>query len=171
MDAESEPILSAALRANATLMQLILSSVCLWNREAFLVDALVGHPTLETIELSDTVGDSAEARTLAGAALGRLVAANTPALNDLDVSACALGDDGLRPVFAALPSKTHLSFLFATCNGISAAFAPVVLASVTANQSLMYLHVDPGQEDENEPGNEEVSIAELREAEDLVMRR
>lgn len=101
-------------------------------------------------------------RTLAGAALGRLVAANTPALKGLNVTGCELGDDGLRPLFAALPSNTYLGILDAERNGISAAFAPVVLAYVKANQSLRQLYI---------VGYEEVSSAELREAEALVKKR
>ena len=165
------PILSAALRTSSSLTHLSLSRVGLLNRLAGLelFDALVGHPMLETITLNDMVG--AEMRALAGAALGRLVEANAPALKKLNVSNCALGDDGLRPLFAALPSSKYLTFLYAQFNGISAAFAPVVLASVTANGSLLLLSMDGRKQNESDPGHGEVSIAELREAEALVRRR
>ena len=166
IDAEAEPVLSASLRANTTLTDLNLSRVDMWNAPGInIVDALVGHSTLENITLRHEVGNDAQLRLLASASLGRLVAANPTALNHLDVAYCALGDDGLRLLFAALPSNTHLFSLSAARNGIGAALAPVVLASVKANQSLHLLFIDGH---ESEPGRGEVSIAELREAEAVV---
>ena len=172
-DAETEPIVSAALRANSTLQYIRLSDVGLWNQRAGIdfVNALAGHPTLKMISLNQKIGDDAEMRDLAGAALGRLVAANTPALKLLDVHGYALSDDGLRPLFAALPFNAHLSRLIAERNGISAAFAPVVLASVRANQSLVHLSINGTMHTNDEFGYGGLSIAELREVEALVARR
>ena len=172
VDAEAVLHLSAALRANSTLSSLGLMSVSLWDGPAGidLVDALVGHPTLESVHFEDSaVGGDADIRALAGAALGRLVAANSAHLTSLNVSFCALGDDGLRPLFAALPSNTHLFALTAAHNGISTAFAPVILASVKANQSLRLLHIDGQKQNENDPGHGDVSNAALREAEEWVV--
>lgn len=133
-----------------------------------IMDALVGHPMLRRIELKNTGADNAEMRALAGAVLGRLVAANSPVLIYLGVSNCALGDDGLRPLFAVLPLNTCLHALDAGLNGVSAAFAPDALACVRANRSLRRLHIDNRKKHEDDPGNEGVSIAELRETEALV---
>lgn len=174
VDAETEPVLFAALRANSTLTEITLICGGQWDEPAGIdfVDALVGHPTLQAITLQDTAEYDVETRVLAGAALGRLVAANSPALSDLTVSLCKLGDDGLRPLFAALPSNTYLFMLSAYCNGITAAFAPAVLASVTANESLASLNIDGRKERrEDDRGYGEVSIAELHEAKALVLRR
>ena len=171
VDAETEPVLSAASRANSTLKELALTRVDVWNLPGnYILDALVGHPTLESIKLRYKVGGDDAQLQFAGASLGRLVAANSPVLQYLDVSSCALGDDGLRPLVAALPSNTHLWFLNVTLNGISAAFAPAVLAAVRANRSLRALCIDGGMHNENDPGSEVASIAELREAEEVARR-
>ena len=173
VDAGTEPVISAALRANSTLTILNLTNVGLWDEPAgiALVDALVGHPTLKSVQIqSATVVGDAVIRAFAGAALGRLVAANS-ALTSLNVSSSALGDDSLRPLFAALPSNTHLWSLSAACNGISAAFTQVILASVRASRSLRYLSIDGRKQNESDSGHGEVSIAALREAEELVAAR
>ena len=168
IDAETEPSLSAALLANSTLTGLTLLHVDVWNPPRnCIVDALVRHPTLVNLKLHFQLGDDAQLRLLAGASLGRLVAVNSTALAWLSVSGCALGDDGLRPLFAALPTNTHLISLSASRNGISAAFAPVVLASVRANRSLRYLFIDGPENVDEDQG----SIAELREAEAVVRPR
>lgn len=173
-DAETVPVISAALRANSMLTFLNLVHCGVLNRPAgidFFVGALVGHPTLKSISLVNNVVDDAEMRILASEALGRLVAAHSCALSHLDVSNCALGDDGLRPLFAALPLNTHISRLKAACNGVSATFAQVVLASVGANRSLTSLVINGRRQSENDPGDGEVSLAGLQEAEALVARR
>ena len=171
LDAETEPVLSAALRANSTLTHIVLRHAGLWDQPAGIdfVDSFVGHPTLKIICLQEPMRQNAETRPLAAAALGRLVAANSSALEEIKVSDCALGDDGLRPLFAALPSNTHLQTLSACDNGVTVAFAPFVLASVKANRSLQMLFID-GQK-QNGLGYGEESIGELRDAEALVDRR
>ena len=169
VETEIEPVLSSALRANSTLSYLALSCVDVWNPPGKnIVSSLVGHPLLHTITLNHKVGDDAQLRLLAGTSLGRLVAANSRALRTLDVSDCALGDDGLRPLFAALPSNTNLWRLFADRIGVSAAFAPDILASVRANQSLFSLHIDGRKQNNNDPGDENMSSVELREAEGVA---
>ncbi len=87
----------------------------------------------------------------AGAALGALVAANAPALTELDVSWCHLGDDGLRPLFEALPQNTHLRMLKCEGNGSSREFGrDVALPAVRANASLRQLELDWGAGDAGE---------------------
>jgi hypothetical protein len=69
------------------------------------------------------------------------VAANAHALTELDVAHNRLGDEGLRPLFEALPLNTHLRTLDVSWNDMNAAFAhDVLLPAVRANTSLRTLH-------------------------------
>jgi hypothetical protein len=82
-------------------------------------------------------------REEAGAALCALVAANAPALHELDVSFCLLGDAGLRPLFDALPANTHLRTLDCRANKLSNVFVrDSLLPAVRANSSLRELKMD-----------------------------
>jgi Ran GTPase-activating protein (RanGAP) involved in mRNA processing and transport len=84
-------------------------------------------------------------RVRAGTSLGALVAANAPALTMLNVSSCALGDEGLGPLVDALAANTHLQTLNCSGNGMSKAFAfDRLLPAVRANTSLrsLTLHDD-----------------------------
>jgi hypothetical protein len=127
--------LALALRDNATLTALGLSDIGLWaagNAEeeegaagagVALLGALSGHASVRTLNLSrNSVPATAAAAAAVGAALSVLIAANAPALTQLDVSYCNLGDDGLRPLFEALPRNTHLRVLRCRNNGASDAF-------------------------------------------------
>jgi hypothetical protein len=138
-DAPAARVLAAALRANCT-----LTSLKLYNAGVFadpadaaeLLAALHGHPSLRVLDLGNNRADAAH-REAVGAALGALVAANTPALTQLDVSWCRLGDHGLRPLFEALPANTHLRELNCSDNNMSDAFvAGVLLPTLRANTSL-----------------------------------
>ncbi len=72
--------------------------------------------------------------------LGALIAANGPALTQLDIDSCFLDDDGLRPLFAALRRNTHLRALDCADIEISEWFAAdVLLPAVRANKSLRKL--------------------------------
>jgi hypothetical protein len=139
-------LLAAALRANATLTSLSLIEADVFDDPAAaaeLLGALTGHASLRVLCLQHN-GVDAASRAAVGAALGALVAANAPALTKLDVSQCGLGDDGLRPLFQALPANTHLLALSCFGNGITEAFArDVLLPAVRANTSLRTLHVWP----------------------------
>ncbi len=65
------------------------------------------------------------------------MAANAPALTELDVRSCELGDEGLRPLFDALPANTHLTSLDCRSNTLTEGFArDVLLPAVRANTSL-----------------------------------
>jgi hypothetical protein len=104
---------------------------------AALLAALTGHPRLATLHLSGNRVSSDAQRAAAGAALGALLAANAPALTDLDVSSCNLGDEGLGPLFEALPRNTHLRVLEADGNAPTRAFLRGrVLPALRANASL-----------------------------------
>jgi hypothetical protein len=142
LDVPAAALLAGALRANATLTSLTLRTVDLWREPAAataLLGALAGHASLRTLSV---LANSADGRAdEAGAALGALVAANAPALTELDVSLCDLGDDGLRPLLAALRRNTHLRTLDCSENDISEPFARrVLLPAVRANASLRTLH-------------------------------
>jgi hypothetical protein len=141
LDGPSAALLAAALRDNSTLTHLRISGDT-WRdtaAAAVLLGALTGHRSLRTLDLSDNyVLVEAPA---AGAAIGALVAANAPALTELDVSWSSLGDAGLRPLFDALPRNTHLHELDISYNGMSEAFVrDVLLPAVRANASLRTLH-------------------------------
>jgi hypothetical protein len=139
LDAPSARVLAAALRANATLTSLTLEDAALFNDVAAaseLLGALNAHTSVRVLNLgSNSVAPAHTA--VVGALLGALVAANTAALTELDVSSCLLGDDGMRPLFEALPANTHLRALGCAGNHMSEAFVrDVVLPAVRANASL-----------------------------------
>jgi hypothetical protein len=142
LDGPAAALLSGALRANSTLTSLSLFNVGFWrdlDAAVALLGALTGHASLRTLKVGRD-----DARVLravvAGAALGALIAANAPALTELDVSDSGLGDAGLRPLFEALPANTHLRDLDVTGNGMSGAFArDVLLPAVRTNTSLRQL--------------------------------
>jgi hypothetical protein len=142
LDAGAAALFADALRANATLCYLTLFSVDVWrdaNVGAAVMGALVAHPSLQLINLcSNPV--QVDAVAVVGAALGALVAANAPALHDLNVGSSVLGDAGLAPLVEALRSNTHLRELYCDDNDMSAAFArDRFLPAIRANTSLRML--------------------------------
>jgi hypothetical protein len=143
LDGPTAALLGDALRANSTLTSLSLHEMDLdlWHdAAAVLLGALTGHSSLRTLAFSNSEAAEAHAAA-AGAALGALVAANAPALTELDVSYCCVGDAGLRPLFDALPSNTHLRTLNVLDTDMSEAFARnVLLPALSANTSLRTLH-------------------------------
>jgi hypothetical protein len=148
LDAPAARVLGAALRANSTLTLLTLNNAGVFDdpdAEAELLGALTGHASVQTLRLQSLRTDGPQTlsphRADVGAALGALVAANAPALTELDVSYFALGDQGLRPLFEALPANTHLRELDCDDNGLSEALArDVLLPAVRANAGLRALH-------------------------------
>ena len=136
-----EAATSDALRANRTLTRIRLVHCDLWRHHAQavqLLDALVGHPTLRELCLSDN--DALFVPDIPGAALARLLAADAPALTALDVSGCWLGNAVLMLLLHALPSNSHLLSLDISGNGMTAAFARErLLPAVRANTSLREL--------------------------------
>jgi hypothetical protein len=139
LDAPAAAVLAAALRDNTTLTSLTLVDAGVWRNHdaaAELLGALTGHASLRMLNFGNNhVYD--EDRAAAGALLGALVAADAPALTELTVAWCWLGDAGLRPLFEALPHNTHLRKLECLRNDISEAFARnVLLPAVRANTSL-----------------------------------
>jgi hypothetical protein len=144
LDAPAAAVLSAALRANnATLTSLSFSRVNFWHDPdgaATLLDALAGHRTLRSLKLSGNAVRVAD-QAAVGSALGALIIAALTELLALD----DLGEAGLRPLLAALPSSTRLRTLalHPAAGRVSDAFAAaVLLPAVHANASLRALRFD-----------------------------
>jgi hypothetical protein len=138
LDAPAAAVLAAALRANSTLTSLTLNHVRVFDDSvaaAELLSALSGHASLRLLSLRGNYAIAAH-QAAAGASLGALLAANAR-LTQLDVSFCALGNAGLRPLLAALPHNTHLRTLNVSSNGFTQAFArDVLLPALRVNTSL-----------------------------------
>jgi hypothetical protein len=130
LDEPAAMLLANALRANSTLTQLAFE---------LLLRAATAHPSLRKLELQSNTVDEAS-RELAGRALGALVAANAPSLEELDVNQCDLGDEGLRPLVDALASNTHLRLLHWFFNARSEAFFDEqLLPAIRAHPSMTTL--------------------------------
>ena len=135
--------LADAVAASRTLTRLKLESSLFWDdatAAAAVMRALTGHPRLQEVGLS---WNDAPDQLAAGAALGALVATNTPALQTLDVQWSRLGDAGLGGLCDALPRNTHLRELKLQRTGMTVAFARHTLwPSVRANTSLRILDIN-----------------------------
>jgi hypothetical protein len=171
LDEPAATLLANALRANTSLTALTLVHMRLWRdaaAAAVLMGALTAHPRLRLLDLSaNDPNDGGLPAEEAGAALGALLLANTPALQTLHISWCGLGDEAMGPVVEALRHNTHLTKLDCSSNDMSAAFArDELLPAVRANTSLREL-VAAEEEEEDEEGWD---VAE-REAEALVAAR
>jgi hypothetical protein len=151
MDEAGATTVSDALRANATLTSLTLRGSSLAGDAracAALLRGADGHASLRRLRFCTsaesyvTVTPSPAAAAALGGALGALLAANAPALTQLDVSDCHLGDDALRALLDGLRANTHLRALDMACNEASAAFSrDALLPAVRANGSLRALRV------------------------------
>ena len=105
-----------------------------------LLAAVTGHPTLRHLALSGNPVTQA-GRAAVGAALGLLVAADSPLIT-LDIKTCGLGNDGLLPFIDALPvSDTRLLHLICEENEFTQLTATRLLAAVRAKASLINLSV------------------------------
>jgi hypothetical protein len=159
LDAPAAALLGDALRQHAHIAILALSGVGLWRDTAAavtLLSALKALPKLRLLFLSNNAAcpreqladDDAAQRTTSvpeavSTALAAMVAADSPALTWLDVSACGLGDDALGALMNALAANNHLRHLDVSDNGMSDAFARgPLLAAVRANTSLRTLRLD-----------------------------
>jgi hypothetical protein len=171
LDAATAALLARTLRANTTLRVLQLDFMDLWRNATVgvvVVRALTAHPSLQCIGLNYDPLVNVEDETIAGAALGALVAANAPALQALHVSYSALGDAGLAPLLDALAANTHLHTLYCSNNAMSPAFArDTFLPAIRANGSLRELVASEWW------GGEEDGVApeEVLQAEALVQAR
>ena len=107
-----------------------------------LLGALVGHPSLRELHVTGerNTAITTENRSVFGAALGALVAADAPTLQVLDCSYNNLGGAGLTPIAEALPLNHHLYELNVGDNGMTEAFARnLLLPAVRANTTLRAL--------------------------------
>ena len=105
-------LLADALRGNTTLQVLELSEADLCadaDAANALLHALVGHPVLRRLVL--TSDDSNSNPALVGAALAAFVAADSPALEELDIRYLHLKEADLLPIVNALPMNRHLRVL------------------------------------------------------------
>lgn len=159
--------LAAGLRACATLAELDLSFLGLWDLPAAgaeVLDALVGHPALRTLKLCDDMR-AAAAQPVAGSALARLVAANSPSLTVLKLQIYNLGDAGQRGLFEALRGNAFLVELKCSWGRVTRAFAAAtILPCVRANVSLRRFSG-------NAPVYDWPGLDEVAEAEALVAMR
>jgi hypothetical protein len=142
LDVPAAVALGNALRASSTLTALSLRASNLWREPAAataLFGALTGHSRLRSLNVSGNQVDEAS-RDRAGAWIAALLAANAPALLELDVGGCSLLDTGLRPLLEALPANTHLRSLACSGNWLTDDFTrDALLPAVRASSSLREL--------------------------------
>ena len=158
LDQGSVAPVAEALRANDYITSFALRVTGMWADPAVgtaLCRALVGHPSLETLELYDNAPPAEGGEALIGPLYAELVAANAPALTTLDLSGSSLGVEVFRPLLQALCSNTHLWHLNMTAGGtrplrayfMSERFAAFVqdelIPAVEANMSLRHLDYTP----------------------------
>ena len=117
-----------------------------------VVEALVGHPTLEVVSLGPNAVADAD-RQVVGEMLGRLVSVNAPSLTSLSVRRCDLCDEGLRGIFAVLATNNHLRTLICPHNTISREFTAEVLQAVRTK--TLSLQVQFGSDDDSESDDED----------------
>jgi hypothetical protein len=165
LDAPAAALLAAALRANTTLRELRLPRVGLWNdvpAAVALLGALTGHASLRLLDCSGNFASDAAAAVAVGTALAALVAADAPALEELYLSRCGLGDAGLGPLCDALPRNAHLRTLKIHNNGTGSAFAVLrLLPAARANTSLRELNAGISYDD---PARQHVRAREAARA-------
>ncbi len=163
LDAPAAALLADALRDSAcALMSLSFRHVRLWHdmdAAAALLAAATAHPRLAVFGCHKNAVQEGHAGAV-GVLLAAVVAANAPALTELDVGDCELGDAGMAPIVSALTGNTHLRKLTCFGNDMSEAFARgVLLPAVRASTGLRSLVTF--QED----------VMAMREAEALVAAR
>lgn len=151
-DVAGAALVAAAVRASTTLRSLsFFMAGCDDDATAALFDALVGHRTLRSLKVTIwRYGDQLTVRTALahdaaralGAALGAIVAADSPTLVALVLYRLHLGDTGLAYVVDALPHNSHLRLLTLLGNNMSEEFARErLLPALRANVGLRVLKV------------------------------
>ena len=153
VDESSAAVLCDALRADSTLTSLRLHDCnappLAAPAVAAILGGLVAHRSLRVLNLSFT---RLEMDAAACAALGALIAADAPALAQLYMQLCGLGEAGLGALLDALPSNNHLRVLSIRNNDVPAGFmAAHLLPAVRGNTSLRDLRADAdAREDEDD---------------------
>ena len=142
-DAPGTALFADAVRASSSLTTLLFwgNVIHKWWRDVWcipvLMDALTGHGTLRTLCFR---GSHTNQPYSVGSALGALVAANAPALTELDVSNLLFDDVTTRPLLDALAVNTHLRVLNINAHIMSREFLrDVLLPAVHANTGLRQL--------------------------------
>jgi hypothetical protein len=150
-DAAGAALVAAALRNSTTLRTLsFFLTGCDDDATTVLFGALVGHRSLRSLSVTIwRYGDQVMAQTALaqdaahalGAALGAIVAADSPTLMMLILSRLHLGDTGLAHVVDALPRNRHLRMLTSQGNDMSEEFARErLLPALRANVGLRLLN-------------------------------
>jgi hypothetical protein len=131
----------AALRAHAAFRELSLHGLAHNGQRgvdtgagaARLLRALTGHASLRYVCMAGCKGDAPGMAD----AIAALIAANTPALVDLDFSDSNLRDAGVTALAGALRRSTHLRHLRMTDNHVSLACTrEVLMPALRVNRSL-----------------------------------
>jgi hypothetical protein len=147
LDEAAATLLGDALRANTTLTSFSYSADSLFADSAALtalLGALVAHPSVRRLRIHDSDVVDAARSAVAADLVGTLLAANAPALTELNVY--GLHGDTLHALLHALPHNTHLRTLRCgskyTWDGMTDTVAcDVLLPAVRANSSLHKLTV------------------------------
>jgi hypothetical protein len=154
LDQPAAALIADALHANKTLTSLRLPACGLWDDvagAALLLGALAAHHSLRTLNFNSNLLHDGDQAPALGAALGALVAADAPALHELNVSHSGLGDAGLGPLVDALPLNTHLRTLNLSYNNCTDDFVrDRLLPAVRANTSLRLLRAQQAHHEYNE---------------------
>ena len=169
---DSVAVVADALRDCRTLTALSLSGIHMPQfaaaAAAALLGALVGHASLRKLQMTCNIFVDPAA---AGAALAALLAADVPALTELDVHDSDLGGAGLAPLCDALPRNTHLRRLDVRANQAPVGFTRGrLLPAVRARASLREQRAVPDvADDEDEMDLHDLAAA--HEAEGIVEAR
>ena len=168
-DGPAVEMLADALRANRTLQRLVLEQDELWDDAAAcstLLESLVGHASLRCLTLAcNATYEGDDLHDALGAALGAMVAADSPALDELDLLGCYLRDLAFLALFDALPRNTHLRTLNLRNNLLSPGCLRLhLLPAVQANTSLRTLDLETGFVDDD-ADDEEVDWDEINDVE------
>jgi hypothetical protein len=172
LDQPAAALMADALRANSTLTSLKLRSCGSWRdaaAAALLLGALTAHRSLRTLDLGvNSIQPGDQQAPAVGAALGALVAANAPALHDLNLACMARDEAGLLALgwlLDVLPLNTHLRTLDLDHNYLCTNdFArDRLLPAVRANTSLRHLSVRR-LDDNNEFLHEAAALVAARNA-------
>lgn len=148
--------------------------------------AWTGHQFLEVLKITEervNNNNAPEGQTLLRVtqALGRIVAADT--LVVLCVDDCGLGDDGLRPIFAALQNAKNMCGLGVRGNDVTESFARTVVLPAVKASSLTWIDaaeidgsiddIDFGDDSDAEQERAKMLAADavMREAEEFLDAR
>ena len=134
INAEAAAALAAGVAASTSLHSLTLDHVALWADADVakpLLRAAAGHPALRVLSVCENAARrraGTVAPKAAGAMLAAVLTAPGGALEELDVGACKLRDEGMAPLVAALPHAVALRHLRMADSGVSEEYASGPLA-------------------------------------------